>query len=67
MLFRMPIKNGRRVIPCHFIIHAFCLLTLAFGSALAHAGDKPLTLSEALSRAMAKPRPPGLRFSPSGP
>ncbi len=59
MLFRMPIKNGRRVIPCHFIIHAFCLLTLAFGSALAHAGDKPLTLSEALSRAMAQN--PGLQ------
>ena len=58
MLFRMPI-TGRRAMPCHFIIHAFCLLTLAFGSALAHAGDKPLTLSEALSRAMAQN--PGLQ------
>ena len=59
MLFRMPMKNGRRAMPCHSIIHAFCLLTLAFGSALAHAGDKPLTLSEALSRAMAQN--PGLQ------
>jgi len=59
MLFRMPMQTGRRAMPCHFIIHAFCLLTLAFGSALAHAGDKPLTLSEALSRAMAQN--PGLQ------
>ena len=59
MLFRMPVKNGRRAMPCHFIIHAFCLLALAFGSALAHAGENPLTLSEALSRAMAQN--PGLQ------
>ena len=59
MLFRVPVKNGRRAMPCHFIIHAFCLLALAFGSALAHAGNKPLTLSEALSRAMAQN--PGLQ------
>src|SRR5690606_6897056 len=59
MLFRMPVKNGRRAMPCHFIIRAFWFLTLAFGSALAHAGDKPLTLSEALSRAMAQN--PGLQ------
>ena len=59
MLFRMPVKNGRRAMPCHFIIHAFCLLTLAFGSTLALAGEKPLTLSKALSRAMAQN--PGLQ------
>ena len=59
MLFRMPMKNGRRAMPCHSIIHAFCLLALAFGSALAHAGEKPLTLSKALSRAMAQN--PGLQ------
>ena len=59
MLFRMPMKNGRRAMPCTSIIHAFCLLALAFGSALAHAGEKPLTLSKALSRAMAQN--PGLQ------
>lgn len=58
MLFRMPIKTGRRAMLCHSIIHAFCLLALAF-STLAHAGEKPLTLSEALSRAMAQN--PGLQ------
>ena len=59
MLFRMPVKKGRRAMPCHSIIHAFCLLTLAFGSTLALAGEKPLTLSKALSRAMAQN--PGLQ------
>ena len=59
MLFRMPMQTGRRAMPCHFIIHAFCLLTLAFGSTLALAGEKPLTLSKALSRAMAQN--PGLQ------
>ena len=59
MLFRMPMKTGRRAMPCHSIIHAFCLLALAFGAALAHAGEKPLTLSDALSRAMAQN--PGLQ------
>ncbi len=59
MLFRMSVKKGRRAMPCHSIIHAFCLLTLAFGSTLALAGEKPLTLSKALSRAMAQN--PGLQ------
>ncbi len=59
MLFRMPMKTGRRAMPSHSIIHAFSLLALAFGAALAHAGEKPLTLSEALSRTMAQN--PGLQ------
>jgi cobalt-zinc-cadmium efflux system outer membrane protein len=54
MLFSMLMKARRCATPCHISIRTSCLLALAFGAASAHAGEKPLTLSEALSRAMAQ-------------
>ncbi len=54
MLFGTPIKNERCAVPRHFFIQVFCLLALASSASLAYAGNKPLTLPEALSRAMAQ-------------
>ncbi|AKH70615.1 MAG: cobalt-zinc-cadmium efflux system outer membrane protein [Porticoccus sp.] len=54
MLFVTPIKSERCAVLRHFFIHVFCLLALALSASLAYAGNKPLTLSEALSRAMAQ-------------
>lgn len=59
MLFGTPIKNERCAVPRHFFIQVFCLLALASSASLAYAGNKPLTLPEALSRAMAQN--PGLQ------
>ena len=54
MLFGMHIKNGRRVIPSQFFNTLLCLLVLTLKGTVAYAEQAPLTLANALSRAMAQ-------------
>lgn len=54
MFFAVPTRTGRCAVPCRSLIQAFSLLALTFATSLAHAGEPPLTLAEALSRAMAQ-------------
>ena len=54
MLFGMPMKNGWRVIPRQFFNTLLCLLVLTLKGTVAYAEQAPLTLANALSRAMAQ-------------
>ena len=54
MLFGMPIKNGRRVIPSQFFNTLLCLLVLTLTGTVAYAEQAPLTLANALSRTVAQ-------------
>lgn len=52
MLIEIPGKPGRYAVPCHFLILLFGLFLLLFSASAARAQETPLSLSEALSRAM---------------
>lgn len=54
MLSVMPRSTGWCALPYHLILHVFSLLVMVFNPAVAYSGEQPLTLSEALSRAMAQ-------------